>query len=494
VSTNDDVRYPFWRAHPWLTAGGVAAVIVLVAWLVVSVAQGSNGPVYVTDGSYVFSDNLRSVENQILAENNRVTANGNHYVTIAFSDYMNPEAGNNAVTQDEVRHDLEGAHIAQLAWNHPLGRSPEVPVKLLLVDQGARGASWSPAADALAGKVTSDHLVAVVGLGISIDTTRNLIDRLVPNKVGLVGAALTGDSMTTSLGGSGPVPGMVRAAPTNTNEAEAAVRFLDTAAEIPDHPAIMLVQDQNKTEDYALTLGKAFTAAVTAGTARHATMISPGISIDSSLGDAGMILGASAEKVCTAHADVVYFAGREGDLQGFLTGLATRTCARDRHLTVISGDGVAHLSGKPLWQGADANLTVIFTSIAHPAMWQQNPSATSAAIAAHFGDCETCFRGLFHDEPPTALDDTGAIMSHDSVWLALKAVEYTRNPNPSASAVAQALNQLRVALASGWVCAFDGDHNPVNKAIPIVEVDQTGGLSYKALSSSQGSPPTTCPA
>jgi hypothetical protein len=62
----------------------------------------------------------------------------------------------------------------------------------------------------------------------------------------------------------------------------------------------------------------------------------------------------------------------------------------------------------------------------------------------------------------------------------------------SPGTVAQQLNQLKVPGASGWICAFDINHNPVSKAIPVMSIDQNGRLTYQALSSATGVPPTAC--
>ncbi|HEU5483563.1 MAG TPA: hypothetical protein VFU98_01550, partial [Microlunatus sp.] len=408
-------------------------VVVCLVAVTIAVWPRSADPVYVTDGSHVFTENLRAVENLIHQENQRVVNSGKRYVSIAYAHVMTP-GSDDALNEDLVRHEVEGAHLAQLAWNHPLGDPPEVLVRLLLADEGARGDNWSQTAKALTDRIGgTDRLVAVTGLGISVDNTRNLINALSTHKLAIVTATLTGDNMTMAQDGRGPVAGMVRVAPTNSNQAQAAVHFLDRqAATVPDHAVVLLVQDQNRADEYALSLGAAFTKALSAGTTRQHSLVPLPMTFDSSLGNAAMILGSSADRVCTAQADIVYFAGREDELQGFLSGLATRSCAGKRHLTVVSGDAIAHLAGERLWQGGDANMTVTFTTLAHPGMWSEHPEATTKTRAARFDSCGGCYRQVFPGEPPDALDDTGVITGHDAVWTAVKALEYTRNTEPSA--------------------------------------------------------------
>jgi hypothetical protein len=295
---------------------------------------------------------------------------------------------------------------------------------------------------------------------------------------------------------------MVRVAPTNSQEAAAAVQYLNRDPRVPAGANVLLVQDQNASDAYAKSLGAAFTKALhdtnTKATNTKSTntkslhLVSPTMVYDSAYPDAPTILGANAQRVCGTNARVVYFAGRGNDLQGFLAGLAARNCT-GTPLTVVSGDDVSQLAGQQLWQGSGANLTAVFTALASPDMWQRQPSAVSGATVAEFGGCGTCYRGRFPNDP---LADGFAIMAHDAVQTAVLAtrqvVAYVtpKAPLPSTGAVAQALYQVSVPGASGYLC-FDAAHGPVDKAIPILSADQHGRLSYLALSSASGNPPSS---
>ncbi|MCR6487199.1 hypothetical protein M8542_30655 [Amycolatopsis sp. OK19-0408] len=487
-------RYHWWQAHRGLAI--IAAVIAVVAVSVAAyvVWPRTEPPVHITDGSHVFSADLARVEALISAENSQVRASG-HYVSIAFVDIMAPRKNIDPVPPDSIRHDLEGAYLAQMAWNHPIGKQPATLVQLLLADEGSAEANWLEAAHAIEEKVDSpDHLVAAAGLGISVENTRKLIKELSDHNIAIVAGAITGDSMTKTLDGDTPVPGMVRVAQTNTDEASAAVKYLDNDKTIPESPTVLLVQDQNEGDDFAKTLGTAFARSIQNDSARQYKLTSPGMFYNSRLSGAGEVLKASAERVCETRADVVYFAGRGNDLQGFLAGLATRSCAGERALTVVGAPDIARQTNTQLWVGQDANMTVIFTGLVSAEMWTKDKPAASGAIIDRFtGTCAYCFPTLF---PGERLDDGTAVLSHDAVWTVERAILELSGANPgislSAGMVAQQLNQLKVPGASGWICAFDTNHNPVNKAIPVMSIDQNGHLTYKALSSATGVPPTAC--
>jgi hypothetical protein len=215
--------------------------------------------------------------------------------------------------------------------------------------------------------------------------------------------------------------------------------------------------------------------------------------------------GQRREPGVLGEADIVYFAGSTDDLQGFLRGLATRSCASGsdaRALTVITGAGFGREEGQPLWlSGAGADMTVLCTGLAHPDMRQQELSAASQEVAARFRDnCGTCFPTLFPQEPIGALGDGDAIISYDAVWTAETAIQQATGSTqaitlPSAPAVAQQLNLLtRLPMVSGWICSFNPQHDPVNKAIPILAIDHSGNVTYRGFSSSSGQPSTNgCP-
>jgi hypothetical protein len=487
-------RYHWWQVHRTLAIAAGVVAVVLAGVLAYAVWPRTEPAVFITDGTHVFSPDLAHVEDLIRQENAQVRAGG-HYVSIAFVDIMAPRKNVDPVPQDSVRHDLEGAYLAQMAWNHPIGKQPTTLVQLLLADEGSGEANWLDAAHAIEETVKApDNLVAAVGLGISVENTRKLIKDLSGHNIAIVAGAITGDSMTRALDDDSPVPGMVRVAQTNTDEASAAVKYLDTDPTIPDSPTVLLVQDQNEGDDFAKTLGSAFVNSIQNDTTRQYKLTSPGMFYNSRLSGAGEVLKASADRVCESRADVVYFAGRGNDLQGFLTGLATRSCAADRALTVVGSPDIARQTNTQLWAGQDANMTVIFTGLVSAEMWEKDKAAASGVISDRFsGTCPNCFPTLF---PGEKLDDGTAILSHDAVWTVELAILKLSAANPgvslTASMVAQQLNQLKVPGASGWICAFDKNHNPVNKAIPVMNIDQNGQLTYKALSSATGVPPTSC--
>lgn len=484
----------FATRHPILS---VLLVIALLAAIIVPIWRFWPRTVYVTDGGHVFNENLRHVEGLIKHENDWVTGSGLPYVTVAVLATMSPQPNVEPLDDNRIRYAIEGAYLAQYESNHangPNGR-PVVPLtRLVLADEGSRENSWSQAASALEADIgNQNRLVAVTGLGISVPNTRRVIDKLGADHMAMVASVLTGDEFNR-------IPGMVRVAPTDTDEAAALVGFLDNARDplhpLPADPRIWVVQDQNPDDAYSLSLLTDFIRQITTDTHRRYQVAQPGTSFNSSLPDAATVLSGTGQGVCDTDADVVYFAGRGVDLQGLLTGLAHRSCKIDRHLTVVTGSDAGALSGHTgLWDSSD-NMDVYYAGLAHDAMWPARPDLANSATTSWFTSRPYGFRSMFPSEysPNTAPDPLAggwAIMFHDGVLTATTAVDnlYKLNDTlPEPGAVAQELNQVTVPGASGYLC-FDADHNAVGKPVPIVRLTQDGQLAYIGVFSATGGAP-----
>jgi len=496
--TDNVESYPLWRVHPRLLAAALAVLLVAVG---LAAYHFWPQTVYITYGDYTFNANLSSVEAKIKAENNWVANSGKPFVTIAVAATMSPQPAVEPLTPSRILHAIEGAYLAQYESNHPDGPSarPGAPlIKLALADLGSQEVSWQQVAAGLQGMVgTPDNLVAVTGLGISVTNTLQLVGQLekTPQGIGMVGSVLTG----TKFAG---MKGLVLISPTNDDQASAAARLLDASSNpfgpLPSKVKVLIAQDQNDNDDYAESLGTGFTSALASvnhdpESQRKFQIVSPGIVYDSGLPDAGTVLAASStgDSVCHSGAQVVYFAGRGADLQGLLTGLAHRYCQSTQPLIVLTGSDAAQLSGQSnLWPSV-ANMTVFYTGLASPDTWSSQPNAADPSISAWFGAKYPY--GFQQTFPGESLNDGWGIMYFDGVLTAVDAVQslYTSDGSqrvPSAGAVAQQLNSLTVHGASGYIC-FDSEHDPLTKAIPVLQLGQNGQLTYVTLTSVSGNSP-----
>ncbi|WP_037908341.1 type 1 periplasmic-binding domain-containing protein [Actinacidiphila yeochonensis] len=484
-------REPFRVAYPAVFWTALAVVLGVVAAAAVYVTR-QHAPVYVTDGSHVFNSNIAGVEKKIRAENALVTASGGKYVTIAVMETMTPDPKAEPLDPNRTRHALEGAYLDQYRTNHPngpTGRLGTPLVKLVLADEGSLEKT-APQAVAKLEKMTGapDHLVAVTGLGISVAATDKAVADLGRAGIGMVGAVVSGDKLDGA-------PGFVRVAPTNSDQAAAAVGFLDSHAEggagSKGKVNVWLVQDQNSKDDYARSLATSFQRAMR--TSKRLRFVGRGTVYDSALGDPQSALGQVGSSVCDAGTDVVYFAGRGVDLPGLLRGVANRYCAAQRKLLVITGSDATQLVNQQnLWAAKGTDMEVYYTALAHPGMWSGPHPQGAAPAVADFTDYPG-FAKVFPDEPSNALDDAWAIMYHDAFETAVQSVVSQWNGRvPEPGAVANQLYGLSVNGASGYLC-FDSAHDPIDKVIPIVRMDAQGKPTFSGLSSATGAPPSGDP-
>ncbi|MCG8919933.1 ABC transporter substrate-binding protein [Actinokineospora sp. PR83] len=485
-------RRSFWRRRWWVPA----AVGLLVAGAVTAVVVAEDD--LVTDGSVVFADHLADVEARILAENEAVVAADPNHLTIAYAAPM--RGGDDMFSEENIRHQVQGAYLAQFWANHPDGGDrfgQDRPlVKLLLADTGVAGADWERTAAELADAVTDDHLVAVAGLGASIDTTQSLVDALDALGVPMVSSVITSSRITGDR--------LRRVAPSNADEAAAAVAYLTSTPRwkqaTPDRPyTAYLVQDRNPTDSYAIDLGTSYRSSFpTNGVQRLAQTQ---VEFTGNNAATGTVLERLVSQVCSLDppADAILFAGRSQALTVMMGKLNQRSCV-DRPITVVTGDDVNVLAPKkpgesPLW--GDTNLDLVYTGLATTSSWLRATGAVPRATLDRFAGCDHCFAALFKD----SLDDGQALMAHDALMVTATAAHNAYDTDRTSSVLTPAdvdngfhtiTSNARVPGASGWIYYEPGpgsqDGVPTDKAIPIMRMNPDQTSEQIDLSSRTGTP------
>jgi ABC-type branched-subunit amino acid transport system substrate-binding protein len=339
-----------------------------------------------------------------------------------------------------------------------------------------------------------DWLVAVAGLGISLDTTRRAIATLASNGIPMVAARLTADDLSTDPQRDGSesdpeqdgIEGLVRVAPTNSDQAAAAVAYLK------DRPhKTLLVQDIAKGNPYVQTLGQTFTTAFRKAFSDVGETLIPQVEeYDSSKPGVPSTFVEMMPSICLQQPDVVYFAGRGIDLQDFITALPRRPCL-NHPINIVTGDSGV-FAAAPLQRLSDeeqaqyANVTVRYTALAHPEAWTEAPDSFLPDSITYL---RTSFETIF---PNDSLEDGGAIMGHDAVLTAVKAIRrrqsLTANPQPdtipSPGVVINRMKRLHgdaaVPGASGWI-SLNGRGDPIDKAIPLLELRRDGTVAFVQL-------------
>ncbi len=472
----DRIRAPRPTWSKWLLAGGgvLALAIVLVAAFVVVPAisearrtcgtgvekRGDTGEcVGVTDGSYVFSPEIQDVEEHIRAENEAVAASGKPYVSIAVFLPMTL-ADHDILSFEWVRHQVQGAYIAQHRANTTQSWGSVPLVRLLLANPGSRLGQWEPVVADLVGRVTSERLVAVTGIGLSLGTARDAVRRLSENRIPVIASQLAADEFSE-------IPGFMRVSPTSSTYGLAAASYVK-----PTASTATIVRDVNPGDLYPKTLATAFTRRFADDTHK---IVGRTEEYDSSLPGIENTFLQMMPNICGNQPEVVYFAGRESHLTAFVAELAQRPCL-DRQITVLTGDlGLIGPPGPEMQRGLRTNVTVFAPGLAHPEAWTREPQAFNPTAVASFQEpqCTGCFRAVF---PQERLDDGVAILAHDAVltvvW-AIRGIPRLAPAQATAQDVLQARNRLHGKLAvpgaSGMI-SFDDKGDPLDKAVPILRV------------------------
>lgn len=491
------------RVKLWVKITVSVVLLALVGWPVwvfVVTPLTSCGPdveriagqcIGVTDGQAELNADLKDVLSKIRLENEHVA--DQPAVSVAYLVPLPIPSGNGMSAEaTRLRHELEGAHIAQLQANHTATLGDGLKVRLLVANSGDQSSQWPRAVSKLLKMVDGPKpLVAVVATGKTLSGTIDSIDALRSGGVPVVASRLAGDRLTnlspeelaTVRGG------LARLAPTGKDQAEAAAAYLKrgNAEGSQLSSKALIIRDVNPEDPYLESIENGFrNKFVDPG---HA-VLEPSETYDSRLGGVASSMIGILQNICIQRPDVVFFAGRSSALESFVQVLPRRPCP-DLSINVMGNGDTVDFSTtvaqgdpelvKELVKGLNANASVRYTGQAHPNAWKSpsdkffQPAATSTLSST--------FNSLF---PGEMLEDSGAIIGYDAIVTTVTAI-HPANDEPDL--VSQAFKRLHgtkaVPGASGWI-SID-PLGPVNKAVFILQV-MPDGLKFVELSSARGSP------
>ncbi|MFC4117432.1 hypothetical protein [Nonomuraea zeae] len=463
---------PFYRRRQLLRRAGLIALVVVVVVAGAVFALLNRQP-SLTDSADAFDESLSDIMGRIRAENEAVvTRHPDEYKTVLVLLPMSGDASTTGMGLDTVRHALQGSYLAQVWRNKEDSASPYIR---LLVGDISPGA-WEETVEDVLSQVESERLVAAVGLGASIDATKQVIERLSTDKFAMVAAVLTSDELQKH-------DALVRVAPLNSDQAEASVRFAVKAI-----PALkpVIVMDTNPGDSYSRTLSASFDRTL-AGVVDARRRAQP-LTFDSSVKASGTVIGNIAESVCNSESNTVFYAGRALHLPALLRGLSlSRRCA-ERGINVIAGDDTSensHPVANPIWNDSSGKIRLYYTALAHSANISDGSSAVLAAIKSRFGNGDD--RGYVRLFPEETLDDGQAIMHHDALYVAIKAIdryakERLESLGPPEVAAMLRSGTISVQGASGDI-SIDRDGNPSRQSIPVLELTPYGRTTFATWAS-----------
>ena len=429
----------------------------------------------VTDGSYVFDDQLADVQRRILEENRKVE--GQKHVTIAVLTPLLPnDVG--SVTWPRVRAQLEGAHAAQLAANEGK-REPKV--RLLLANPGSTQQEWRRVVDQLVDLADEQRLVGVVGVGQSTTNTQHTARALSAADLPMVASVITATDFHLEQPARDGEParyikGFTRVSSTTGNQIGVLASYLARQGVT----RAMLVYDVNEDDLYTSTLYDEFKTAA-AGGALSIVMESR---FDTEASLATQFREILRDLCVTGAPDTLLYAGRAVLLDDLITNLRDRGCAREKNITLVTGSDASMLRTRPDLRPRDdqPDLTIVYSP-------HVDPDAAREMGITEFAALTEKFQRLGFD--PADLADGWGVMMHDALLTASEAVSRSANglaPGelPTRQAVRAELersdrerNQVRGAGGSFTIDATTG--NAVGRRLPVIEVGPTGAFQVRAI-------------
>ncbi|MFC4858280.1 hypothetical protein [Actinophytocola glycyrrhizae] len=424
----------------------------------------------VTDGTYAFHPDLADIQARIAAENARVREHPNGYVSVALLDPLTP-TGHSALPPSAVRNRLEGAYTALRRINrYRVAGDPNPQIQLLLANQGSSDDQWRHVLTRLRELSEAEPpLLGVIGLGVSTARTKQQAEDLSGLGIPMVAAVLTADDFEYDH-----IPGLIKTSPSNRHYVAALRDYLGSTA----LDSAIMVRDSNSdlgSDLYTRTLEEQF-ATQMGDYIKFETQQFTGVS---GSGDEPPSLFDNVQANICAAADeegvAILYAGREIDLGDLLESLENRTCT-NAPLTVLT----AGLELGEVLKDIDlraAKLTILNAATVDPAGWNRGEEGTPT----YYED----FRLAYVNEErfsPRHLRDGGAIMMHDALLTAARAIRLAA-PEGSASQLTpkivrtQLLNintGYEVRGASGTLRfsklpARGGTGIPKGKPIPVIQ-------------------------
>lgn len=408
-----------------LTAAGAGVVVVAAAGVVIVVTRSGNEDlcdpgvtrragdcVGVTDGTYVFESELRAVEGKIQKENDRI--GDQPHVTIALMASLTSGDGG-LVSIKRIRSQVEGAYVAQHTENAS-GVSPKI--KLVLANIGNREQARSEVTEQVMGLTGGgDHLVAVVGPGLSTRGTATTLKALSRKEIPVVGNQITGDNLNAvGAGVGGPFPGVVKVNVTAGDELSVLADHLGRHR--PDIRTAMLISDSNPDDLYTGALQTDFTRGKLA---RYWTAGGRVVQPYDGRQPASAQFRAIVSNLCGENSpDTIFYAGRALLLPDFVQRLRQRTCARDRAVTIVTGSDASALTDTlPAPRDTDAPVSLVYVPLAAPTALASPKWNPELAQYRRFQAAFTQQAGFDGRD----LSDGWAMMTHDAVLAASIAVE-----------------------------------------------------------------------
>jgi hypothetical protein len=358
-----------------------------------SCAQGC-----VTNGSIAFDSYgpIVTAEHAIEEENDRVTSDGRPYVSVVLLDPFTYTTSGD-VSLDRMADELRGAYLAQLLAN----ASGHIGIQLLLANEGTTGEEWwSQVVQQIVSLESTDNIVAVAGMGLSIANSQASATSLAGDGIPMFGAVTTGDIFNGNS-----FQGFYQLSPNVKGQVGALVSNLEQDKTLSPGQNVTLVRDDQATDLYTNDLQHDFTKALKTEVSLSPYQYTPHSA------QTAVEFELITQNVCHQQGTsaLVVYAGRVSTLDALIQEFQQSPACMHKAVAIVTGSDANGL-------GAAATITP--------------PGSDGAQVSVEYADIENLsnltpsFKASYTQYLPTSSgeSDEWAIATYDSVVAATTAI------------------------------------------------------------------------
>jgi hypothetical protein len=406
-----------------LTAAGlaaVAAVVILIVYVAIPYWPDKPTPTpaqtlaaicpitCVTDGSFVFNPAMATVEHDIAAEDHTVTTNLHRpYVTVVYMDPLTSTRDPN-VSLGRMVDGLRGAYLALMAAN----AKPGPGIQLLIANMGDSNSESQEATvvryvESLEVLKPSEHIVAVVGLGISLQNSENAAATLATNQIAMFAALTTADEFNYN-----DYAGLDQIVPDDNEQVTALHGFLTATSHA------FLFMDQQATDIYTHDLVRDIRGVFT-GTRFYEYHYTPNVSVTNEQ------FQAFVENTCVQPGQaspLVFYAGRASILQSLIQKFQQEPVCHRKKVTLLTGDDADDLPLTATVTPPNAKGAQVSVEYADIANLDDTTGAFTEAYGAAFGT---------PDPGDPGAHGPWTIANYNAIMAAAKAIDVAYQDNGS---------------------------------------------------------------
>jgi ABC-type branched-subunit amino acid transport system substrate-binding protein len=431
-------------------------------------------------GALQADDPLAGLETRIARLNSTVPSTAR---TVVLLENLTPDPSTDSYNYPSINHAVEGAIVAATQANS----NTDNRIRLLLANFGSGADQWQAAVSKIKAAKAGLHIVAVVGLGQSNDNTNAAAAALSNDRISVIGAEVTADSMGTDPVTHERLHDYFSVAPVNADEASAAAHYI--AAGSIAHRRLMVIWDKNTSDTYPQTLLKGFTQAAARSKLKISNLepfVSPGPNTAASSRSINVEdqFSQMRAEVCAQNPDLIYFAGRGVDLSSFIEAMDRQgACPPLAAITIVTGDDASNLVNAPPPAAEGQTVKIYYPALAYPNQWNdltippadltRAEASTYALFSKAFGDAR------FGPSDSTAADtsdqirltDGVAMIVHDAVETVTTALQHASPGDDDIEGLLTGLHCANSVLGvTGYISLNQGKQTPMDKAMPILQI------------------------